>query len=199
MPDYRHRTSSVPLCGEIKGFDVMLNCKPLLVGFGIFLLSSCVSVETVSHETAIETDEFGNRLNWTDWELDNDQIKLLTSSNTVVYQFSGISGRIVNYISLLNDDVKHRFGKDCGEDFISSHLFFYKESASGLSVVALSRMTPDPNVRIREFTNDAGEVLTDIVLVPGARSLEGCNLEYFIDPQTNEIRYIGDPDDKTRN
>lgn len=131
----------------------------------------CVSCATAVGEGRKGTEEPAA---WTEETLDEYQIQALTTGSQGL---TGISGRVVEVFSAIEEDLNER-GKKCGESFFATHLFFYREDAHAIEVHVHPRLRPDPENKLGEIIDDGGTRRLRLPLISGASAPDGCFLTY---------------------
>lgn len=117
-----------------------------------------------------------------------------TRARTGVQGYDGISGRIMELLLVVADDMAKRHqtaerAQDhCGENPIPNHAFFYKEESEVLRVQTAPRWVPDqaplpppPDGYRNIYMSDIADVPKNSVLAAG------CEIQYVIDKSTKQI------------
>ena len=122
-------------------------------------------------------------------QLDDRDIQIYEGSLGYLVGFEGISGRVVDIMTLVADDMKESFPNECGQIPIPNHLFFFKEEGQLTRVITVRRSVPDATNQIREYFDESGEKKIVLPFSRGARILPGCAIEYVFDNETKQLEF----------
>lgn len=150
----------------------------------ILMLSACESQNAFDRRF-----EIGETVTWMEEDLDNAIISRLSEID-LLKGYRTINGRIVGVYDLLAEDASRRFDGACGATFLQNHYLFYNETEVLISLIVIPRSTPDDDNQYRELVDESGQRKLAITLLPGARELKGCRLEYRFDKATNTLTFV---------
>ncbi|MEM8771253.1 MAG: hypothetical protein AAGD92_06360 [Pseudomonadota bacterium] len=123
-------------------------------------------------------------------QLDKADLELFEGGLGYVASFEGISGRVIQIITLVANDMVSRHSNECGDSPISNHHFFFKDDGQLTRIITVRRSVPDATNQLREYFDDSGEKKIVLPLSRGARILPGCGVEYVFDNETKELEFL---------
>ena len=135
-----------------------------------------------------------NRKDWSqeplpsEKELDQKVIAELTitSINTGVQGFDGISGRLVEYLLLAHAEMLKKHAERCESEPLRHHLFFFHEAEETVRVVTAPRSVPERWAPPLEGQNAFDERYV-FNYIPNSRDLDGCEIEFVIDKESKKV------------
>ena len=136
-----------------------------------------------------EDKDLGPILYDSEAQLDKADIELFEEGLGYVAGFEGLSGRVIQIITLVADDMQTNHSSECGESPIPNHLFFFKDDGQLTRVISVRRSVPDATNQIREYFDESGEKKIVLPFSRGARILPGCAIEYVFDNETKQLEF----------
>lgn len=155
----------------------------LAMALAISLPAGCVSAQQ-SHNSVDRK--------YTTQELDQKVIEDMTEGIGKVDgdNYSGISGRIVELIILAVTEMKNVHAARCGAEPLATHLFFYSERNEVVVIRTMPRFVA-AHPQIPAPAPAGYKRVTREELFPnlpaGARSLDGCEIEFEVAKSSKEI------------